>query len=81
KSQRQILRRGGARIGSGRKPKNYAAALESDSSIAWKEISEPLQHLSELIVVQHRHLRLTYDRATLLSMVELILETLREEDQ
>lgn len=75
KSQRAVLRRGGAREGSGRKAKDYAAALDANGEVAWKEIEEPLAALSELIVSQRRHTRLSAaDLETLRAAIDLLHE-------
>ncbi len=75
RSQRSILRLGGARPGAGRKAKDLAAALEASPEIAWKELSEPLDRLSDLIVRQRRHAALTpTDRHTLRDAIDLLHE-------
>ena len=75
KSQRQVLRRGGAREGAGRKAKDYAAALDANGEVAWREIEEPLAALSELIVSQRRHTRLSAaDLETLRAAIDLLHE-------
>ena len=75
RSQRSILRLGGARPGAGRKAKDWAAALEASPEIAWKELSEPLDRLSALIVRQRRHAALTpTDLHTLRDAIDLLHE-------
>ena len=75
KSQRSILRLGGKREGAGRKAKDWAAALEASPEIAWKELSEPLERLSALIVRQRRHAVLTpTDLHTLRDAIDLLHE-------
>ena len=75
KSQRAVLRLGGRREGAGRKAKDWAAALEASPEIAWKELSEPLERLSALIVRQRRHAALTpTDLHTLRDAIDLLHE-------
>ena len=75
KSQRAVLRLGGKREGAGRKAKDWAAALEASPEIAWKELSEPLDRLSDLIVRQRRHAALTpTDLHTLRDAIDLLHE-------
>ena len=75
KSQRAVLRLGGRREGAGRKAKDWAAALEASPEIAWKELSEPLERLSALIVRQRRHAVLTpTDLHTLRDAIDLLHE-------
>ena len=75
RSQRSILRLGGRREGAGRKAKDWAAALEASPEIAWKELSEPLDRLSDLIVRQRRHAVLTpTDLHTLRDAIDLLHE-------
>ena len=75
KSQRAVLRLGGARPGAGRKAKDWAAALEASPEIAWKELAEPLDRLSDLIVRQRRHAVLTpTDLHTLRDAIDLLHE-------
>ena len=75
RSQRSILRLGGKREGAGRKAKDWAAALEASPEIAWKELSEPLERLSALIVRQRRHAVLTpTDLHTLRDAIDLLHE-------
>ena len=75
RSQRSILRLGGKREGAGRKAKDWAAALEASPEIAWKELSEPLDRLSDLIVRQRRHAALTaQDLHTLRDAIDLLHE-------
>ena len=75
RSQRSILRLGGKREGAGRKAKDWAAALEASPEIAWKELSEPLDRLSDLIVRQRRHAVLTpTDLHTLRDAIDLLHE-------
>ena len=75
RSQRSILRLGGRREGAGRKAKDLAAALEASPEIAWKELSEPLDRLSDLIVRQRRHAALTpTDLHTLRDAIDLLHE-------
>lgn len=77
KSQRAVLRLGGARPGAGRKAKDWAAALEAAPEIAWKELSEPLDRLSDLIVRQRRHAVLTpTDLHTLRDAIDLLHEVI-----
>ena len=75
KSQRAVLRLGGRREGAGRKAKDWAAALEASPEVAWKELSEPLDRLSDLIVRQRRHAVLTpTDLHTLRDAIDLLHE-------
>lgn len=75
RSQRSILRLGGKREGAGRKAKDWAAALNAAPEIAWKELSEPLDRLSDLIVRQRRHAVLTpTDLHTLRDAIDLLHE-------
>ena len=75
KSQRAVLRLGGKREGAGRKAKDFAAALNAAPEIAWKELSEPLDRLSALIVRQRRHAALTpTDLHTLRDAIDLLHE-------
>lgn len=75
KSQRAVLRLGGKREGAGRKAKDWAAALNAAPEIAWKELSEPLDRLSDLIVRQRRHAVLTpQDLHTLRDAIDLLHE-------
>ena len=75
KSQRSILRLGGKREGAGRKAKDWAAALEASPEVAWKELSEPLDRLSALIVRERRHAALTpTDLHTLRDAIDLLHE-------
>lgn len=75
KSQRAVLRLGGKREGAGRKAKDFAAALNAAPEIAWKELSEPLDRLSDLIVRQRRHAALTpTDLHTLRDAIDLLHE-------
>ncbi len=75
RSQRSILRLGGKREGAGRKAKDFAAALDASPEIAWKELSEPLDRLSDLIVRQRRHAALTpTDLHTLRDAIDLLHE-------
>ena len=77
KSQRAVLRLGGRREGAGRKAKDWAAALEASPEIAWKELSEPLDRLSDLIVRQRRHAVLTpTDLHTLRDAIDLLHEVI-----
>lgn len=77
RSQRSILRLGGKREGAGRKAKDWAAALEASPEIAWKELSEPLDRLSDLIVRQRRHAALTpTDLHTLRDAIDLLHEVI-----
>ena len=77
RSQRSILRLGGRREGAGRKAKDWAAALEASPEIAWKELSEPLERLSALIVRQRRHAVLTpTDLHTLRDAIDLLHEVI-----
>lgn len=77
KSQRAVLRLGGRREGAGRKAKDWAAALEASPEIAWKELSEPLDRLSDLIVRQRRHAALTpTDLHTLRDAIDLLHEVI-----
>ena len=77
KSQRAVLRLGGARPGAGRKAKDFAAALNAAPEIAWKELSEPLDRLSDLIVRQRRHAVLTpTDLHTLRDAIDLLHEVI-----
>ena len=77
KSQRAVLRLGGKREGAGRKAKDWAAALEASPEIAWKELSEPLDRLSDLIVRQRRHAALTpTDLHTLRDAIDLLHEVI-----
>ena len=77
RSQRSILRLGGKREGAGRKAKDWAAALEASPEIAWKELSEPLERLSALIVRQRRHAVLTpTDLHTLRDAIDLLHEVI-----
>ena len=75
KSQRAVLRLGGKREGAGRKAKDWAAALEASPEVAWKELSEPLERLSRLIVRERRHAVLTtQDLHTLRDAIDLLHE-------
>ena len=77
KSQRAVLRLGGARPGAGRKAKDWAAALEASPEVAWKEIEEPLGRLSRLIVRERRHAVLTpTDLHTLRDAIDLLHEVI-----
>lgn len=77
KSQRAVLRLGGARPGAGRKAKDWAAALEASPEIAWKELAEPLERLSRLIVRERRHAVLTpQDLHTLRDAIDLLHEVI-----
>ena len=77
KSQRAVLRLGGRREGAGRKAKDWAAALNAAPEIAWKELSEPLDRLSDLIVRQRRHAVLTaQDLHTLRDAIDLLHEVI-----
>ena len=77
KSQRAVLRLGGKREGAGRKAKDWAAALEASPEVAWKELSEPLERLSDLIVRQRRHAALTaQDLHTLRDAIDLLHEVI-----
>lgn len=77
KSQRAVLRLGGARPGAGRKAKDWAAALEASPEVAWKELAEPLERLSRLIVRQRRHAVLTpTDLHTLRDAIDLLHEVI-----
>ena len=77
RSQRSILRLGGKREGAGRKAKDWAAALNAAPEIAWKELSEPLDRLSDLIVRQRRHAALTaQDLHTLRDAIDLLHEVI-----
>ena len=77
RSQRSILRLGGARPGAGRKAKDWAAALEASPEIAWKELAEPLERLSRLIVRERRHAVLTpTDLHTLRDAIDLLHEVI-----
>ena len=75
KSQRAVLRLGGRREGAGRKAKDWAAALEASPEVAWKELAEPLERLSRLIVRERRHAALTaQDLHTLRDAIDLLHE-------
>ena len=75
RSQRSILRLGGRRPGAGRKAKDWAAALEASPEVAWKELAEPLERLSRLIVRERRHAVLTpTDLHTLRDAIDLLHE-------
>lgn len=77
KSQRAVLRLGGKREGAGRKAKDWAAALEASPEVAWKELAEPLERLSDLIVRQRRHAVLTpTDLHTLRDAIDLLHEVI-----
>ena len=77
RSQRSILRLGGKREGAGRKAKDWAAALEASPEIAWKELAEPLERLSRLIVRERRHAVLTaQDLHTLRDAIDLLHEVI-----
>ena len=77
KSQRAVLRLGGRREGAGRKAKDWAAALEASPEVAWKELAEPLDRLSDLIVRQRRHAALTaQDLHTLRDAIDLLHEVI-----
>ena len=77
KSQRAILRLGGKREGAGRKAKDWAAALEASPEVAWKELAEPLERLSRLIVRERRHAVLTpQDLHTLRDAIDLLHEVI-----
>ena len=77
RSQRSILRLGGKRPGAGRKAKDWAAALEASPEVAWKELSEPLDRLSDLIVRERRHAVLTaQDLHTLRDAIDLLHEVI-----
>ena len=55
KSQRSILRLGGARPGAGRPRKNWTEALGTSPEAAMKRLEEALAPLNELIVVRQTH--------------------------
>ena len=77
RSQRSILRLGGKREGAGRKAKDWAAALEASPEVAWKELAEPLERLSRLIVRERRHAALTaQDLHTLRDAIDLLHEVI-----
>ncbi len=77
RSQRSILRLGGKREGAGRKAKDWAAALEASPEVAWKELAEPLERLSRLIVRERRHAVLTaQDLHTLRDAIDLLHEVI-----
>ena len=77
KSQRTVLRLGGKREGAGRKAKDWAAALNAAPEIAWKELSEPLDRLSDLIVRERRHAALTAQNLhTLRDAIDLLHEVI-----
>lgn len=55
KSQRAVLRAGGARAGAGRPRKDWATALGTSPEAAFKRLEEALAPLNELIVVKGTH--------------------------
>lgn len=80
KSQRQILRTGGAREGAGRPRKNWTEALGTSPEVAMKRLEEALAPLNELIVVRQTHRLLSaLDLETVRDAVDLLHERVHAE--
>lgn len=79
KSQRAVLRLGGARAGAGRPRKDWAAALGTSPEAAFKRLEEALAPLNELIVVKGTHrLLAAADLETVRAAVALLAARLAE---
>lgn len=79
KSQRAVLRAGGARAGAGRPRKDWAAALGTSPEAAFKRLEEALAPLNELIVVKGTHrLLVAADLETVRAAVALLAARLAE---
>ncbi len=79
KSQRAVLRAGGARAGAGRPRKDWAAALGTSPEAAFKRLEEALAPLNELIVVKGTHrLLAAADLETVRAAVALLAARLAE---
>lgn len=79
KSQRAVLRAGGARAGAGRPRKDWAAALGTSPEAAFKRLEEALAPLNELIVVKGTHrLLAAADLETVRAAVALLAARLSE---
>ena len=79
KSQRAVLRLGGARAGAGRPRKDWAAALGTSPEAAFKRLEEALAPLNELIVVKGAHRLLgAADLETVRAAVALLAARLAE---
>ena len=79
KSQRAVLRAGGARAGAGRPRKDWAAALGTSPEAAFKRLEEALAPLNELIVVKGTHRLLAAgDLETVRAAVALLAARLAE---
>ncbi len=79
KSQRAVLRLGGARAGAGRPRKDWAAALGTSPEAAMKRLEEALAPLNELIVVKGAHrLLAAADLETVRAAVALLAARLAE---
>ena len=79
KSQRAVLRAGGARTGAGRPRKDWAAALGTSPEAAFKRLEEALAPLNELIVVKGTHrLLAAADLETVRAAVALLASRLSE---
>ena len=79
KSQRAVLRLGGARAGAGRPRKDWAAALGTSPEAAFKRLEEALAPLNELIVVKGTHrLLAAADLETVRAAVALLAARLSE---
>ena len=78
KSQRAVLRLGGARAGAGRPRKDWAAALGTSPEAAFKRLEEALAPLNELIVVKGTHRLLAADLETVRAAVALLAARLAE---
>ena len=79
KSQRAVLRLGGARAGAGRPRKDWAAALGTSPEAAMKRLEEALAPLNELIVVKGTHrLLAAADLETVRAAVALLAARLAE---
>ena len=80
KSQRAVLRAGGARAGAGRPRKDWAAALGTSPEAAMKRLEEALAPLNELIVVKGTHrLLAAADLETLRAAIDLLHERVHAE--
>lgn len=79
KSQRAVLRAGGARAGAGGPRKDWAAALGTSPEAAFKRLEEALAPLNELIVVKGTHrLLAAADLETVRAAVALLAARLAE---
>lgn len=80
KSQRQLLRTGGAREGAGRPRKNWTEALGTSPEAAMKRLEEALAPLNKLIVVRQTHRLLSaLDLETVRDAVDLLHERVHAE--